>query len=462
MPGKLKGGPNSPSQMFEEIFVEKNVYSNKSVIRFKSSVLFDCFIQKAQADFNLSDLMVNATVMRFHTTKDKLRCHIIINTVSMSVEISDKGHKLWVHEFFTIGFQTILQQLVLKTNSVKQQEPTTVTNLAADLVELKEQVKTMRQESYASVCSLSVNKPTGMNQTGPVNKNKTTPRVQTSKKSTTQSGSNSQKGNINNTPTSRLSTSARSTTVHASTDKTPPSSPSTERAIPTVTKNTLLIGSSVLSRVNPKGLNNRVHKQAVPGATIKTLLSDIKLFNMSIFSSVVIYIGGNDVANGDEPELIEERYDQLLKYLKTANPSLSIYVSKIAPRGDADVSVINFVVDRLAEHHDAKIIDIFQAFHDSKGDVCMRYICKDSIHPSSSGVKRILGTIDKQINLVSNYDNCVYMRNTVRSRSHEMFSSCFKCGEINHTTKQCRHNTPVVCWGCGFSGHKQQHCWKYV
>ena len=74
----------------------------------------------------------------------------------------------------------------------------------------------------------------------------------------------------------------------------------------TVSKNVLLVGDSNLSKVNPKGLKDNVHKHAVPGATIKSLTTDMKLFNMKMFDKVIVYVGGNDIANNMDIELIEE------------------------------------------------------------------------------------------------------------------------------------------------------------
>ena len=155
-------------------------------------------------------------------------------------------------------------------------------------------------------------------------------------------------------------------------------------------------------------------------------------------------------------------------------------MSKIAPRGDADVSPLNDIIERLCNHYSAELIDIFRAFHDTDGLLCMRYMSQhDTIHPSTSGLKRILGTINKTVEVVYNFDNIVFTpiaeRNQFGNRargSHKRHlvtvgnigqssRHCLKCGETNHDTVMCRHRLPITCWSCGHVGHKQEQGWIF-
>ena len=199
---------------------------------------------------------------------------------------------------------------------------------------------------------------------------------------------------------------------------------------------------------------------------------------MKMFDNVIVYVGGNDIANNMDIELIEENYDQLVNQMKSSNPDVKIYLSKIAPRGDTDVSPVNAIVDRLSFDHSVDIIDIFGAFHDKNVFINMRYIGNyDTVHPSMSGIKRILGTIDRAVGIVNDFDNVVFSvqkrQRTYAYRGHDSGHfgeyeqhrqrqplKCVKCGESNHETFQCRHRQSVTCWACGQTGHKQQHCWN--
>ena len=81
---------------------------------------------------------------------------------------------------------------------------------------------------------------------------------------------------------------------------------------------TLLIGDSILSGINKKGLNKNVECHPISGATVDILADKIRIYDLKCFENIVIYVAGNDCANIEsdiEYETIEEKYDQLLKYI---------------------------------------------------------------------------------------------------------------------------------------------------
>lgn len=238
------------------------------------------------------------------------------------------------------------------------------------------------------------------------------------------------------------------------------------------------MGDSVLHGVNSKGLQHNVHKHSVSGATIRTMLRDIELYDLKQFSSIIFYIGGNDLSRNIDSDLIEEQYDQLIAIVKSQNPECQIILCKLAPRGDVDVSVINKIVERLACHHKTECADNFRAFFDKNGSIITRFLNpNDHIHPSKSGVKRILATINEPVKLVYDFEKCVFTRQAYnhpdnrdytrqdRNRSaNQLFGEnngrCLNCYDSSHSTYRCRHKRPVVCWFCGLTGHKQQFCWN--
>ena len=58
---------------------------------------------------------------------------------------------------------------------------------------------------------------------------------------------------------------------------------------------TLIMGDSILGRINKNGLQNNVEVLHYPGAKIDTMCDKIKLFNLAEFKHVVLYVGGNNV-----------------------------------------------------------------------------------------------------------------------------------------------------------------------
>lgn len=189
----------------------------------------------------------------------------------------------------------------------------------------------------------------------------------------------------------------------------------------------------------------------------------------------MINIGGNDVSNNTDHELIEELYDQLIALIKSSNPNIKIVLCKLAPRGDADVNIVNMIIERLTQHHKIISVDTFRNFHDHRGNIQMRFMGHDHIHPSASGIKRIAGSINQTVHIVSDFKLCVYQQGRqqhnnnnrpIKSAMHKRHSSsqqlrCMKCNEQSHQTSDCRHTKTLKCWSCGLLGHKQENCWNF-
>ncbi len=218
----------------------------------------------------------------------------------------------------------------------------------------------------------------------------------------------------------------------------------------------------------------------------------------------MIYVGGNNAANGTDIEFFEEKYDQLVTSIKKKNADSKIYMCTSCPRGDTDVGGVNEVITMLSRVHGARIVDTNFAFHDKACNVRAHfYKPRDNIHLSRSGVKRVLGTINEHINIVENYEKCVfgnptysrpisrpisgdhgqertrngpvyegsteptYGRNIGRGRMNQhnqdgnkryrQFGDmdeidsryrerCLKFGLTNHITGDCRHETQLQCF----------------
>lgn len=226
------------------------------------------------------------------------------------------------------------------------------------------------------------------------------------------------------------------------------------------------------------GLKRNVFKNGIPGAMIVDIYKQLKVFDMKQFSHVVIHVGGNDTAHGTDIEFFEEIYDQVIQHVKQMNNTCHIVLCSSCPRGDTGTSEVNSVIKQLSEHHNTDFIDLNRAFHDKHGHIIECYYNKDSIHLSSSGVKRMLGTINDRVSIVEELENCAYAsrgaqsyngngqrsqrarQNNIGKHGHqnEKDSCCYKCGEINHETRECRHKEQLKCFHCGFYGHKTRKC----
>ena len=129
---------------------------------------------------------------------------------------------------------------------------------------------------------------------------------------------------------------------------------------------------------------------------------------------------------------------------------------------------------------------INKAFHDKRGNVIERYYGDDLIHLSIQGVKRLLGEINEDINIVEDFEKCAFncryqKRGRVQKRSSQSISqnsanvprrrgkptqhrdnntraACHKCGETNHETIRRRHKEQLKCHACGYFGYKSGRC----
>lgn len=254
--------------------------------------------------------------------------------------------------------------------------------------------------------------------------------------------------------------------------------------------NTLIIGDSVLHGINLKGLKSNVHKHSVSGANIDTILCDIRRFDLKTFSSIIIYVGGNDVSNGSDIELFEEKYDHLLNYIKQQNSICKVILCNLCPRTDVDdfeLCELNGIIMSLAKEYGHTGADMYSAFHEKDGNVCERFYQNDWIHVNSSGMKRFMRVLHDIEHIVEDFDQCCYPKKTVirsniprysygqmrrftrdggncsqrrgqSQRSDNATTKCYKCGETNHNTGSCRHKKQLRCYCCQLYGHKRNTC----
>lgn len=259
----------------------------------------------------------------------------------------------------------------------------------------------------------------------------------------------------------------------------------------------LLIGDSLISSVNPKGLTSNVVKNGISGGNIDKVSTQIKVYDIRKFSHVIVYVGGNDASNGTDIEYFEEMFDQVIQHIKGANNQCKIILCTSCPRSDTSTSDVNDIIQTLAQHHNISFIDQNKAFHDRHGNIIAGYYDTDGIHLSPSGVKRLLGTINREVTIVDDFAKCAYgrhrgttrrqqtrkqqqqhhqmqqsqgrrNRNTqdrqinVNHRQQESVSLCYKCGESNHDTNNCKHKKQLECFHCGYLGHKSGRCLQKV
>ena len=111
---------------------------------------------------------------------------------------------------------------------------------------------------------------------------------------------------------------------------------------------TLLIGESLLNRINTRSNEKGVQKYSKNGARVSDNVDEIKSYKMKSFQTLIVSVEGNDASSKTDIELFEENYDKLISLVKTENPDCALYMCNISPRSDADVRSYNARILQLA------------------------------------------------------------------------------------------------------------------
>ena len=91
-------------------------------------------------------------------------------------------------------------------------------------------------------------------------------------------------------------------------------------------KRTLLIGDSILTGINYRGLKNDVKICARNGGSIKHMWDEISVYDMKSFAQIIICVGGNDCSRGMDTHVSEDTYDKLISLKKVQTRTVS-YIS---------------------------------------------------------------------------------------------------------------------------------------
>ena len=228
----------------------------------------------------------------------------------------------------------------------------------------------------------------------------------------------------------------------------------------------LFLGDSIIKGVNTKGLAHSVHKHSTSGGNIQTLIDEINLYDLKVFSTIIVYIGGNNVASGDNSSFIEEKYDELISLIKCSNNTCKIILCSVAPRLDADISHLNQIVGKLAKHWSCQNVEHVPNTHDmflKDGGPSTRYFLQDGIHLTASGTKRLLDALNRVFPFVADFDNCVFngKRPTVKASGGSGFQVKPRRnqGQFRAGIRATSGRFPLVCFGCHRRGHKIAECW---
>ena len=161
----------------------------------------------------------------------------------------------------------------------------------------------------------------------------------------------------------------------------------------------LLLGDSISSGINTKGPVKGLHKNSKGGATLQHMINEVSVYDMKVFSTVILYISGNDAANGKSPEWIKEKFDELINLIKSSNNDCRVILCLLTPRGDVDVRRVNQSITKLANKWNNRSVEVsserYEVFFKG-GQFTDRYFNQDGVHLSCSETKRLLDAMSRK------------------------------------------------------------------
>ena len=167
--------------------------------------------------------------------------------------------------------------------------------------------------------------------------------------------------------------------------------------------------------------------------------------------------------------MFEDNYDQLISLIRSSNKDCTIYVSKIVPRGEIDVSAFNHAVIRIVDHwaaHRVKCIDgSYDMFIGRNRMPSNRYFNEDGIHLTYSGTKRQLHAWNKHVEIVDEFRLCTFQStfqkiyrpggNTPKNHKRQ-----FMNGNTQQGYNGQRRSNTRRCFKCSMPGHILTKCWN--
>ena len=180
---------------------------------------------------------------------------------------------------------------------------------------------------------------------------------------------------------------------------------------------TFIVGSSIVKRIQPRGLTRSVSVSVNRGAQLLWIRQKLKRANPANFNNIIIQAGGNDAANRKKTlAAIENDLVNIITDIKAVSRETKVYIAAVTCRRDTDVSKVNSIIYRVCEAHDATVIPCDEIFYNENSSLYN----DDGIHLSDRGTAKLLKLYDTFVPiLVPRKDNCEE-------------KCCFFCGEHGH------------------------------
>ena len=221
----------------------------------------------------------------------------------------------------------------------------------------------------------------------------------------------------------------------------------------TIHQSTLLVGSSIFKNIRVNELKKNTAVRSFPGATIKSLQSKLRQFNIDKCETIIIHVGGNDADQGIDLDKFSDSYTSLINDLTSENRH--IIVSGLLPRASVNLNPYNERLRTMCEDQGIDFVDSYNGFLLASGDLADSYFHRDKVHPNSFGIKKMLKNIDVLHRVTApgeNYKNFKSSNSVRRKYSHHSQS-------YNSSYKTHFQNRSQYCHICRKNGHSTTDCW---
>ncbi|XP_053384722.1 uncharacterized protein LOC128550211 [Mercenaria mercenaria] len=163
---------------------------------------------------------------------------------------------------------------------------------------------------------------------------------------------------------------------------------------------TLLLGDSIFRDIQAKGLSENTEIRTISGGKVRQVNARLRQWLVADLGSVVIYIGGNDVASDEKEDSLYRQLEEGIEAVRRDNPYCEIYICTVCPRTDCNVRELNKLLVKLSENTDVNLIQSYDKFVYGDGSTIQDYYHPDGIHLNKKGTSILVKTIDKSIRIV--------------------------------------------------------------
>ena len=177
--------------------------------------------------------------------------------------------------------------------------------------------------------------------------------------------------------------------------------------------NKLIIGSSMVKGIEPRGLQPDIRINVNRGADSMRITKKLHYMDLSNLSDVIIYAGGNDGPNRTPPRKTEAHLEVAIE--TALEQGCKIWLCLIAPRVDSNVVPLNNMLKKLASFYQIKIIDLYSEVT-KQGFISNKYYARDGIQFNKAGNSLLVHCIDQFVTIVKAQTRHIVAQHVIENR----------------------------------------------